>query len=187
LVATPATNKYWAAQRSIAAAIQQLDEYLRESPDGDSASTARQQLAVLRNLMAIAARPEWVSMNRVTLREVPEWRVASVNLQPDQTRLNVEVRCRREDGGGCYFRPFDRFPLVLVDSTGRYYPMLDASDLPPDVRQKENDERVVISSGRIITITVDFAPLAEDVIAGQIYYRDENQAMPARFSMGRPK
>lgn len=179
-------EQYWAAQRSIEAAIQQLEAYLRESPDGERASTARQQLAVLRNLTA-ASRPKWVPMGRLALRDVPEWRISSIHSQADRTRLIVEVVCRREDGGSCYFRRFDRFPLVLVDGSGRYYPMLESSDLPPDVRYDERERRAVVSGGRSFTITVDFAPLATGAVSGQIYYRDENQAQPARFSLVRGK
>lgn len=176
-------NGYWAAQRSIAAAVQQLEGYLRDSPEGERASTARQQLAVLRSLTEAASRPAWAPMGRLTLREVPEWRVTSVEPEADRVRLYMEVTCRREDGGSCFFRPFDRFPLVLVDDAGHYYPMLGTGDLPPDIRQRERDERFAISGGRAITIRVDFAPLAAGVISGQVYYRDENQAMPARFSI----
>jgi hypothetical protein len=47
---TAATDQYWAAQRSLEAAIQQLDAYLRNYPDGERAATAKQQLGVLRDL-----------------------------------------------------------------------------------------------------------------------------------------
>lgn len=185
--AQPDADKYWAAQRSIEAAIQQLEAYLRESPDGERAATARQQLVVLRSLAATASRPEWASMNRRSpLREVPEWRVASLDPRPEKTRVGVEIICKREDGGDCYFDPFDRHPLVLVDNAGRYYSMLESSDLPPDV-QFRDDGRAVLSGGRMITVTVDFAPLAAGTVSGQIYYRDENQANPARFSLTRQR
>lgn len=37
----PKEDKWWTAQRSIAAAIQQLEIYLRENPNGSRAATAR--------------------------------------------------------------------------------------------------------------------------------------------------
>jgi hypothetical protein len=178
-------DKYWSAQRSIEAAIQQLEAYLREFPDGERAETARQQIAVLRGLTVTSSRPEWTSMDqRRPLSDVSEWRVVSLDPQPEKTRVGVEITCKREDGGNCYFKPFDRYPLVLVDDAGRYYSMLESSALPSDVRDRD-DRRAVLLGGRTITVTVDFVPLAEGAISGQIYYRDDNQAKPARFSFAR--
>lgn len=82
-------------------------------------------------------------------RDVPQWRVASVDPQRERTRLTVEVTCRREDGGNCYFQPFDRSPLVLVDGAGRYYPMLEAGELPADVSYDERERRASLSGGRV--------------------------------------
>lgn len=39
----PKEDKWWAAQRSIEAAIQQLEAYLRENPNGTRSTSARQQ------------------------------------------------------------------------------------------------------------------------------------------------
>jgi hypothetical protein len=180
-----AEEQYWAAQRGIESAIQQMEAYLRDSPDGERAATARQQLEVLRSLTVTASRPEWVLLGSMPLRDVPEWRVASIHPQAEKTRATVEIACRRDDGGDCYFYPFDRKPLVLVDQQGRFYPMLEAGALPPDVRYRDREERVFISGGRTVTVNVDFAPLAAGAVSGQVYYRDNNQAQPARFSLGR--
>jgi hypothetical protein len=176
-------DQYWAAQRAIEAAIQQLETYLRESPDGERAATARQQLEALRSMTVTASRPEWALLGSMPLADVPEWRVASVDPQPQKTRLVVEIACRRDDGGDCHFYPFDRHPLVLVDQQGRLYPMLEASSLPPDVRYRDREERVALSGGRTVTVSVDFAPLAASAVSGQVYYRDDNRAQPARFSV----
>lgn len=177
-------RQYWAAQRNIEAAIQQLEVYLSNFPDGARAETARRQLEALRELTLTAWRPEWVGMRRgIQPRDVPQWRIAAVDPQQDRTRMTVEVTCRREDGGYCYFQPFDRFPLVLLDGAGRYYPMLEAGTLPADIKYDEREGRASISGGRVITITVDFPPLPVNVASGQVYYRDENQAQPARFSL----
>lgn len=179
-------DRYWAAQRNVEAAIQQLEAYLRESPGGARAETARRQLESLRGVTLAASLPEWAGMRRgIQPRDVPQWRVAAVDPLPDRTRLTVEVACRREDGGYCYFRPFDRFPLVLVDGSGRYYPMLEAEALTADVRYDEREGRASLSAGRVIAIRVDFAPLAAGAVSGQVYYRDDNQAQPARFSLPR--
>jgi|SRR5215213_198217 len=177
-------GRYWAAQRDIEAAIQRLEAYLKESPDGVHSSTARRQLTVLRELSQAASRPGPVPMGRPTLREVTEWRVSAVDPQADRTRVTIEVACRRDDGGDCFFRPFDSSPLVLVDGSGRYHPMLKVGSMPEGVRHRDrSDDRVVLSGGRAISIVVDFAPLIEGAISGQIYYRDDNQAQPARFSL----
>lgn len=179
---TPKEDKWWAAQRSIEAAIQQLETYLRENPNGTRAATARQQLAVLQSLSVSAARPEWVKMDSIGVLEVPEWRVASVELRPETTHVVLEIRCGRQDGGECYFLPFDRAPLVLVDKSGQYYPMKGSSPLPGNIKHR-TDGQALLSSGRVVSLTVDFAPLATTSVSGQIYYRDNNQAKPAAFSL----
>src|SRR5205085_2416802 len=184
-----ATDQYWAAQRSIEAAIQQLEAYLRAQPDGEHASTAKQQLEVLRGLSHANSQPEWASMNPRNRDSAPEWRITSIERQPDVTRVTVEIRCPRQDGGDCYFIPFDRTALVLVDNAGRYYSMLDAGTLPRDVRVtgRERAEvtpgQAVLSGGRTITITVEFAPLTSGVVSIQMYYRDDNRAEPAKYSL----
>lgn len=174
-------NKWWAAQRNIQAAMQELEAYLRENPNGARSATARQQLEVLRSLSISASRPEWLKMDAIGLREIPEWRVASVEVFSDRTRLSIEVRCDRHDGGDCWFPPFDRAPLVLVDNGGQYYPMIEAESLPSNVKYR-TDGQAVITSGRIVNLTVEFAPLTARSVSGQVYYRDNNQAKPARFS-----
>jgi hypothetical protein len=121
-------------------------------------------------------------MDSLPLREVPEWRIASVEPLNDRTRLTIEIRCERGDGGECHLLPFDRFPLVLIDDSGQYYPMLEAGSLPSNVKPR-SDGRVIISSGRILKATVDFAPLGPSAVSGLVYYRDNNQATPANFSM----
>ena len=180
-VPAPKEDKWWAAQRSIEAAIQQLATYLRENPDAPRAATARQQLAVLQTLSVSASRPDWVKMDSIGVLEVPEWRVASVEVRPDATHIDLEIRCGRHDGGECHFLPFDRAPLVLVDSAGEYYPMTESMPLPESLKRK-TDGRALLSSGRVVNLTVDFAPLATGAVSGQIYYRDDNQAKPAAFS-----
>jgi hypothetical protein len=181
--ATRADEQYWAAQRSIEAAISQLEAYLRAAPDGERAATARRQLDALRGLTASAALPEWVRMRDLPLSEVPEWRVSSVEPLPDVTRVTVEIACRRQDGKDCYFRPFDRSPLVLIDDAGGHNPMLEAGELPADVRREEREGLAAISGGRTISVTVGFAPLARGATGGQVYYRDRNEAVPARFRL----
>lgn len=174
-------EKWWAAQRSIEAAIQQLETYLRETPNGARTATARQQLAVLRSLSISASRPEWVKMDSVGLLDIPEWRVASVEVLAEKTRVVLEIRCNRGDGGDCHFLPFDRAPLVLVDNTGQYLPMLESTALPTTIKHR-TDGQALITSGRIMNVTVDFVSLAPATVSGQIYYRDNNQARPAVFS-----
>jgi hypothetical protein len=186
---TAATDHYWAAQRSLEAAIQQLDAYLRTFPEGERAATARQQLEVLRALSLAATLPEWASMEPRAGGRSSQWRISSVERQPDRTSVAIEIRCPRSDGGECYFDPFDRAPLVLVDNAGRFYPTLDAGSLPRDVRVtgRERAEvlpgQAVLTGGRSITLTVAFAPLAGGAISVQTYYRDDNRAEPAKFSL----
>jgi hypothetical protein len=179
-------DDFWAAQRSIEAAIHQLEAYLREFPTGEHAATARQQIEALKGLSVSTSLPEWSKMGQPYLRHIPVWRIVSVVPQVDSVRLTVEIACERDDGGDCYFAPFDRSPLVLVDNAGRYYPMLEAGNLPQDVRFNR-DGTAALSGGRTISVGVDFAPLSAGTVAGQIYYRDRNSAQPARFSLARRK
>jgi hypothetical protein len=178
----PKEDKWWTAQRSIEAAIQQLETYIRENPSGTRTATARQQLAVLQTLSVSASRPEWVKMDSIGVLEIPEWRVMSVDARSDRTRVALEIRCERQDGGECHFLSFDRAPLVLVDNTGQYYPMIESSRFPGDLKRKA-DGQALLSSGRIVNLTVDFGPVAQATVSGQIYYRDNNQAKPAAFSL----
>lgn len=180
------SDNFWSAQRSIEAAVQQLEAYLRESPDGERAATARRQVEALKAMSVSATRPEWVRMGQPYLRHIPVWRVTSADPQADKVSLTVEISCERDDGGDCFFTPFDRSPLVLVDNAGRYYPMLEAGGLPPDVRL-DRDGTATVSGGRIISIMVNFAPLSTGTVAGQVYYRDRNAAQPARFSLTQGK
>lgn len=182
-----ADNNWWAAQRSIEAAIQQLGTYIRESPNGERAETARQQISVLRSLTITASRPEWATMDHeVPSRDVTEWRVSSFRLLADRTTVTIEVRCKREDGEDCQFLPFQRHPLVLIDNAGRFYPMLEAAPLSAEIRFSDTG-KVLIAGGRILPLLVDFAPLAPEAISGQIQYRDRNTADPARFPSLRQK
>jgi hypothetical protein len=176
-------EQYWAAQRSIEAAIQQLEAYLLSTPDVARAATARQQLDALRNMAASAALPEWVRMRDLPLSEVHEWRVSSVEALPDSTRVVIEIACRRGNGKECHFRPFARSSLVLIDDAGRLQPMLDGGDLPADVRRADREGLAAIGDGRIIAVTVVFAPLARGAAGGLVYYRDRNEAVPARFKL----
>jgi hypothetical protein len=182
-----ADNSWWAAQRSIEAAIQELGTYIRESPNGDRAETARQQIAALRSLTITASRPEWATMDHeVPSRDVPEWRVSSFRILTDRTTVTIEIRCKREDGEDCQFLPFQRHPLVLIDNAGRFYPMLEAAPLSPEIRFSDTG-KVLLAGGRILPLLVDFAPLAPEAISGQIQYRDRNTTNPARFSALRQK
>jgi hypothetical protein len=157
--------------------------------DGEHAATARQQLEALRALSAAASLPEWATMEPRAYERSSQWRIASVERQPDRTQVAIEIRCQRSDGGECYFDPFDRAPLVLVDSTGRFYPMLDAGSLPRDVRitGRERAEvlpgQAVLTAGRSMTLMVEFAPLDGGAVSVQTYYRDGNRAEPAKFSL----
>lgn len=175
-------DSWWAAQRNIEGAINQLERYLREALNGSHAPAARQQLAALRSLTITQAQPEWVLMRALALPDVPLWRVAGVEQLTDRTRTRIEIKCGRNDGADCNFRALDRSPLVLLDSDGELYPMLEAPPLPSDIRFAR-DGQVLLSSGRILSLTVDFAPLRSAATSGQIQFRDANEAQPAKFSL----
>lgn len=179
-------DKWWAAQRNVESAIAQLEAYIRESPTGEYAQTARQQLQVLKNLTVTAAKPLWVGLARDI-----GWRIASVEAQPNRTRVLVEVKNASEDSENA-FVSFDTWPLVLIDNNGEYYPMLGSSGPPVGVKvQKyhrfstapEGALLWVIQGERVIAVTVDFAPLSKEAASVQIQYRDANQAQPAKFSI----
>jgi hypothetical protein len=175
-------DAWWAAQRNIEAAINQLERYLREAPNGSHAPAARQQLAALRSLTITRSQPEWVLMRALALPDVPLWRVAGVEELTDRTRTKIEIKCGRNDGGDCVFRPFDRFPLALVDNRGELYPMIEAHPVPGDIRFAREGQ-ALLAAGRTLSVTVDFAPLQSTATGGQIQFRDANEAQPAKFSL----
>ncbi len=173
---------WWTAQRNIEAAINQLEKYLRESPNGGHAPAARQQLAALRSLSITRSQPEWVTMRALALPDVPLWRVVAIEALTDRVRATIEIKCGRSDGGDCNFRSFVASPLVLLDSAGELYPMLEAAPLPRDIRFAR-DGQVLLAAGRTLTLTVDFAPLSSSATQGQIQFRDANESQPAKFSL----
>lgn len=186
-VPAPKEDKWWAAQRSIEAAIQQLEIYLREHPNGTRAATARQQIDVLRDLTITASRPEWATMDHMLhMLDTPDWRVSSISRLADRTRVTIEIWCKRRDGEDCRFVAFSNHPLVLVDNAGKFYPMLEATPLASDTRFTDTG-KVLLSGGRVLSLSVDFAPLAPQAASGQLQYRDSNTADPARFSVLRKK
>jgi hypothetical protein len=180
-------NNWWAAQRSIETAIQQLESYLRQSSNGERAETARQQILALRSLTITAALPEWATMDHeVPSRDVPEWRISSISRAVDRTTFTIEIRCKREDGEDCHFLSFQRHPLVLIDNAGRIYPMLEARPSSPEIRFTDTG-KAILAGGRILPVIVDFAPLPAETVSVQVQYRDRNTADPARFSALRQK
>ncbi len=182
-------DKWWAAQRSIESAIQQLEEYLRQYPSGERAESARQQLQVLRSLTAAASKPEWARLH-LGPAVTSDWRVVSIDPQPDKTRVTLEIRCAQDFNGECGFPAFDGTnPLVLLDTAGRYYPMLEAGDMPESVRRTDDYQgaQYRFQPGRTITVEVIFAPLARGAVSGQVQYRERNSAIPAKFSLARQR
>jgi hypothetical protein len=182
-------EKWWQAQQSIEAAIQQLEAYLRAYPNGQRAESARQQLQVLQSLTATAAKPEWARLF-LGAAVMADWRVASVDPQPDKTRVTLEIRCAQDFNGECGFPAFDGTnPLVLLDTAGRYYPMLEAGDVPEGVRRTDafQGAQYRFQPGRTITVEVIFAPLARGAVSGQVQYRERNAAIPAKFSLARQR
>ena len=180
------TDGWWSAQRSIEAAIANLQSYLEQSPNGARAESARLQLQALRNLTASAAKPEWVRLTWRDSSAPVDWRIASVDPQADRTRVQIEIKCSGRSGTECQFYPFDSNPLVLISSTGEYYPMLEVSDPPPGVRVERDlsdKPRWHFQADRILTLSVDFAPLRSGTASGQIQSREKNEAAPAKFSL----
>ncbi|HYJ87578.1 MAG TPA: hypothetical protein VEW46_16065, partial [Pyrinomonadaceae bacterium] len=127
---TASDDSWWAAQRSLEGAIVQLEKYLRDSPNGPHAPTARQQLTALRALAMTQSQPEWVMVRTLPLPDVPLWRVEHVERLADRVRLRINIKCGRDDGGDCQLRSFARSSLVLVDNEGTFYPMLEVEPLP---------------------------------------------------------
>lgn len=173
-------DAWWAAQRNVEAAIQQLEKYLRRSPNGPHAPTARQQLAALRSLSVTELKPEWVPMRSLPLPDVPLWRVGDVEQLADRTRIVLEVKCtsERED---CSLKTFEKHPLILL-AEGEVYPMLETGPLPADMRYAR-DGRALLSASRTVSVIVNFAPLQPSVAGGRVQFRDDNDAAPAKFSL----
>jgi len=177
-------DAWWAAQGNLEAAIQQLEKYLRQNPNGPHAPTARQQLSTLRSLSVTELKPEWVPMRSLPLPEVPLWRIGNVEQLTDRTRVVLEVKCasERED---CALKPFPKYPLILL-AEGDLYPMLEAGPLPADIRYAR-DGNALLSAGRAVSLNIDFAPLRPSVSGVQVQFRDANEAVPAKFSLIRKR
>lgn len=182
------SGQWWAAQRSLEAAIQQLEEYLRLNPSGGRAETAKQQLEVLRGLTAAASKPNWVHLY-LGAAVSSEWRVSAVERLSDRTTVTLEIRCTQTIGE-CAFPAFDRgSPLVMLDSSGSYYPQVEAGEVPRDVRfvEEYGSSLYRFQPGRAITVTADFAPVKSSAAYIQVQYRDKNMAQPAKFPLTRQK
>lgn len=111
-----------------------------------------------------------------------QWRVRAIQPQTTFTRLFVEVR-NTDEKSEHLFRSFGKVPLVMIDSTGRLFKMINSSDAPEKIR--EDDRHWYLQAGRTITVAVDFEPLARGSNSGHIAYQDKNKAEPAKFSFAR--
>jgi hypothetical protein len=179
-------DKWWAAQRNIESAIAQLEAYLQSSPRGEHAQLARQQLLVLKNLSVTPGKPHWVALLGGIV-----WRIASVEAQPNRTRVLIEVKNTDEMSEDA-FVSFNTAPLVMIDNNGEYYPMISSSPPPVGVKVVDRWRLHFVSRGalfwvlqgnRVITVPVEFAPLSGSAASVKILYRDGNRAEPAGFSL----
>lgn len=176
-------DKWWAAQRNIETAVANLKAYLEASPSGTRSVSARQQLQVLQGLTITSVKPDWVELHARV-----DWRVASVDPEPDKTRLIIEIK-NRDNQEENFFPSFDSWPLAMIDSNGEFYPMLNTSSAPTGIKVAPypyNLERATVwylQGGRTISLAVDFAPLAKGVVSGQVQYKNDNKAEPAKFSL----
>lgn len=124
------------------------------------------------------------------------WRVASVDSQNERTRLLIEIRNGNKSEARC-FRPFDKNPLIIIDSKRRFVSMTDSGERPEgiDVAKLNPPGGLAgdwcLQPNQIISLTADFAPLSKGASSGKVNYRDGNQkswgdgrvSKPAGFSL----
>jgi hypothetical protein len=120
------------------------------------------------------SKSEWRSLLGVT-----QWRIKAIQPEEKFTRFYIEIRNTDRQIEGTFIS-FNYVPLVVIDDSGAFYKMLRISAVPDGVR--ETSERWYLQAQRVITVAVDFAPLANGTTSGSIKYQDGNIADPATFS-----
>jgi len=179
-------SKFQAAQRNIFTAVNLLEAYIRENPNGKNAAVARTQLTMLKDLgpSSPVIAPVFMAEAYGYTRTI-EWNVVSVATKQAQTVVTLKIR-NLDANEPRRIYAFDRHPLVMLDNKGEFYPMLKAPAVPPGVRVvKESDKNMwIFQPQRVLTLHVVFARLAPDATGGQILYKDNEQGTkPAQFSL----
>ncbi len=190
-----ADDSYLAAQRSIEAAIVNLERYVDSNPNAARAATARQQLDTLKSLSRAAVQPTWSTLNAggsgmnnnldtFAIYGRTYWRVTAIEATSEETRATIELRCS-EDSSKCFLRPFDSYPLIIVDSAGEIYTMLKVGNMPTDVqsgRDNASQPVAVMVGGSRFTMDVVFAPLTRSASSGVVRYRRGMREEPAKIT-----
>ena len=162
---------FQAAQRGIWQAIFQLETYLRQSPNGKNATTAKLQLEDLHQISLFTSSKKYYGFDGPNTL----WRITNVDRQDTVTHVTIEIKDVSDDTKH-YTQAFDKVPLVLIDNHGQYYPSGDVSDMPLGVEATKNgqgnDNQWVFSVGMTFSVTVDFPPLAPDAASGKVFYKD---------------
>lgn len=148
---------------------------------------------------ATAVKPSWFIFHEsygTGGDDVLLWRVSSVDLQEQRTRLLIDIRNNNSSETRC-FRPFDKNPLSIIYGRERIIPMTGSAERPEGVEiAKSNPPGGLVGDwclqpNQTIYLTADFGLLAEGIYSGQVNYRDGNQkswgdgrvSKPARFSL----
>lgn len=189
---TKTIDNYWTAQRNIETALAALESFINKTSSDDlRRQTAIEQVRMLREIRIVPQSNQWtVLMNEYPPLPSIEWRIASVDTQSERTRVNLEIRNGSNNKEQC-FQVFDENPLVLVDNRGLATPMLNAGRKPEMVRSVNEfgTTKWCLKENQLITMTVDFAPLATNITSGHINYSKSNagKAQAAKFSLFQQK
>ena len=178
---SPPVNKFQTGQRHIYAAIADLQAYVKDNPTGKDARTASLQLKGLEALNSYASQASFVDLSSWGA----SWRILTVDQQADVTHITFEIK-NTSDTATATFQAFDKFPLVLVDNAGQYYPSGDIGDLPAGLmtgKDQYSQPSWFLHGGQTVTVTVDFPPLQPGATGGQVLYKDNSSAAPAKFSL----
>jgi hypothetical protein len=181
-----AETKFQVAQRDIFTAINLLEAYIRENPNGKDVAPAKVQLRSLKGLS-----PSSAAVSPVTLCSPEgflEWYVASVDAQQERTVVTFKVT-NTNDKRETNMYAFDTQPLAMFDNKGAFYPMQEAPAVPAGVRvQRRGSSRTVwwLQPQRVLALQVVFAPLAPDATGGRILFLQDTangNTTPAEFSL----
>lgn len=178
------------AQQNIEDAIRNMEFYLKDNSKGRNADMARMQLAALLNLKASRVPPTPVPM--ATYQQKILWYVDKVVRTKEATRVTLKIANQSLDQD-CAFRAFSTSPLVLIGEDRELYMMSKTPiQLPKAVRTSKynilgnstNEDYWMFQGGRTITLEVEFEPLPEGVLTGQIQYlKPVGGVTPVKFSL----
>jgi len=178
------------AQKSLAAAANELESYTRRLPAGKYETVAKIQLAALQNLMLKKNPP--VPVTLASYQQKVQWAVDKVERMADATRVTIKVINLSMDQD-CQFIAFTDNPLVIMGDDRELYAMTaQPIKLPKGVRETNlnivgnstNNTYWVFQGGRTLSLELEFERMPDGVAGGHVQYlKPVAGAVPLVFSL----